>query len=370
MDEDGNAYVIGTTSSRNFPTFNPLQPAYGGGITDAFVAKLNARGSSLVYSTYLGGEGIDAVFGLAIDNNESVYLTGYTTSSSFPTVNALQSSYSGGFDAFVAKLTPSGSALKFSTYLGGSNFDDGQDISVGSLGHIYLAGRTSSLDFPTANPYQPNFGGSKGNGAVGGDAFLTKLSSDGASIIYSTYLGGEGNDEAYGLALDRYDNAYVAGTTSSITFPIINPSSKIPGNSTGGVFVAKFNRTGSALRYSTRLDGSRAESITVDAQGNAYVTGEIFISDQSKFYDAFVRQLSTDGSDLVFSTFVGGADRDFGTDIAVDARGNVYVVGATESPDFPTTPDALQKGPPPAADPSNQLNGFLIKIAVQQCALQ
>jgi hypothetical protein len=216
VDSAGNAYVTGWTHSHDFPTINALQTTGG-----AFVAKLIADGSALVYSTYLGGSYFDYGYGIAVDTAGNAYVTGNTGSPDFPTVNALQPTLggSGALNAFVAKLSADGSALVYSTYLGGSGTDSGNGIAVDAAGNAYVAGQTSSSDFPTANPLQPTL-----RSVSGYDAFLAELSADGSALIFSTYLGGSGNDYAqHGIAVDAAGNAYVTGATSSPDFPTANP---------------------------------------------------------------------------------------------------------------------------------------------------
>jgi hypothetical protein len=214
VDAAGNAYVTGYTGSTNFPTTNPLQPA-NKGFQNAFVAKLNAAGSALVYATYLGGSGTDAGQGIAVDAAGNAYVTGQTTSTDFPTANALQPANGGGADAFVAKLNAAGTALAYSTYLGGSADDSGDGIAVDSQGNAYVTGATTSTNFPTANPLQPAYGGNS-------DAFVAKLNAMGSALVYATYLGGSGDDVGQGIAVDSQGNAYVTGYTGSTNFPTAN----------------------------------------------------------------------------------------------------------------------------------------------------
>lgn len=220
VDADGNVYVVGRTNSTNFPTVNPFQAAFAGGGHDAFVTKLNPSASAAVYSTYLGGSGNDEGRGIAVDAAGNAYVTGQTSSTDFPKLNAVQSNLGGGDDAFAAKFNPTGAALLYSTYLGGNAFDRGSPVAVDQTGSAYIVGFTHSTNFPTANALQPTHGG--GAGAPGfGDAFVTKLSANGSSLVYSTYLGGSASDGAFGVAVDSSGNAYVAGDTSSTDFPIV-----------------------------------------------------------------------------------------------------------------------------------------------------
>jgi uncharacterized protein (TIGR03437 family) len=269
VDSSGSAYVTGYTDSSNFPTGNPLQASYGGGSYDAFVAKLNAAGSALVYSTYLGGNGYEWGDGIAVDSSDNAYVAGFTDSSNFPTANPLQASSRGGMDVFVTKLNAAGSALVYSTYLGGSGGDWAYVIAVDSSGNGYVTGCTSSSNFPTANALQASYGGGDA------DVFVAKLNPAGSALVYSTYLGGNGYDWVEGMAVDSSGNAYVVGRTDSSNFPTANALQASFGG-VGDAFVTKLNAAGSALLYSTHLGGNGDDwgtGIAVDSSGNAYVTG-------------------------------------------------------------------------------------------------
>jgi Beta-propeller repeat len=358
VDEDGNAYVTGSTKSTDFPTKNALQPDIVIGPEplfnrDVFMTKLNADGSALVFSTYLGGIFADEGYDLAIDNERNVYIAGNTSSIDFPTVNPLQSTFKGFMDVFVAKLKADGSALLYSTYLGGSDFDRLGGIAVDNFGCIYLTGETPSNDFPMANPLKSTL-------AAGDlDAFVTKISADGAALVYSTYLGGHAADTGSDIAIDAKGAAYVIGSTRSTNFPLVNPLQPVL-SGPGDAFVTKINRDGSALLYSTYLGGTGGEygtGIAVDSQNRMYVTGG---TDSTDFptvgaaqpipdrrpetpYDIFVTMLKADGSGLIYSTYLGGKDGEQEGQLAVDARGAAYVFGYTYSDDFPITPQAIQR---------------------------
>ena len=356
VDSVGNTYVTGRTSSADFPTMNPLQPTFAGGPYDVFVTKLNATGSALVYSTYLGGSGDEFGYGIAVDGAGNAYVTGWTTSTDFPTINPFQPTYGGNSDAFVAKINPAGSALVYSSYLGGSGNDGGDSIAVDSAGNVYVTGSASSTNFPTVSPLQPTYGG--GNS----DAFVAKINATGSALVYSTYLGGSGDDLGLGIAVDSAGNAYVTGGAGSTNFPTKNPLQPTYGGGFSDAFVSKINAAGTALVYSTFLGGSKSEDgneIAVDSAGNAYVTGSTNSSDFpatpgafqmtcnggsncATYGDAFVSKLNASGSALVYSTYLGGTGLDTSISIAVDSGGNAYVTGLTESADFPTTPAAFQ----------------------------
>ena len=342
VDGSGNAYVTGGTSSTNFPTVNPIQGAPAGGNHDVFVAKLDPTGSALAYCTYLGGSSSDHARGIAVDGFGNAYVTGFTYSTDFPAANPIQGALAGSHDALVAKLNAAGSDLVFSTYLGGSGGDWGLGIAVDGSGSAYVAGHTESTDFPTADPIQSVSAG-------GHDAFVAKLDAAGSALVYSTYLGGSGDDFGYDLAVDGSGNAYVTGYTESTNFPTANPlQAASAGNA--DVFVAKLNAAGSALVYSTYLGGSRGDwgqGIAVDGHGNAYVTGYTRSIDFPTVkalqgahgggtYDIFVTRLKATGTDLVYSTYLGGGGGDYGRGIAVDGSRNAHVIGHTSSTNFPT----------------------------------
>jgi hypothetical protein len=343
VDAGGNAYIVGSTDSVDFPTTNAFQTGLAGTV-NAFVTKIAADGSALLYSTYLGGSGDDEGHGIAVDAAGNAYVTGVSSSSDFPTVNALQPAYGGGRDAFVTKIAADGSALLYSTYLGGSNGDYGSAIAVDAAGNAYVTGTTSSSDFPTTNAFQPALAGPV-------NAFVTKINADGSALVYSTYLGGSGNDYGTGIAVDGDGNAYVTGYTTSRDFPTANALQPAFGGGVheGDAFVTKIAADGSALLFSTYLGGSdddAGEGLAVDADGNAYVTGYTLSSDfptanafqpaLAGTVNAFVTKVAADGSALLYSTYLGGKSADFGTAIIVDGVGNAYVTGFTSSPNFPT----------------------------------
>lgn len=353
VDGFGNTYLTGTTDSIDFPTVNALQPTFAGFI-DGFVAKLNSTGSSLLYTTYFGGSGRDFSYGLALDPLGNIYLTGQTSSPDFPLMNPLQGRRGGFDDVFIVKLNPAGSALVYSTYLGGSFREIGRSIAVDIFGNAYITGGTESTDFPTASPLHPTFGGG------GGDAFIAKLNSTGSVLVYSTYLGGSNTEIGYDIAVDVSGRAHVIGHTQSPDFPTVNALQPTFAGGTidtfTDAFIAKLNRTGTALVYATYLGGSDGETghgIAVDVDGNTYVTGftrsldfptanalqPIFgggYTSRSDAFDVYVAKLNPTGSAFIYSTYLGGSDFDIGNDIAVDAAGNAYVICDTSSPNMPT----------------------------------
>ncbi|MBM3175863.1 MAG: hypothetical protein FJZ93_09130, partial [Chloroflexi bacterium] len=354
-DSSGCAYIVGATSSTDFPLRNAYQGTLGdGNWGDAFVTKIDTTktgNDSLIYSTYLGGNDQDFGLDIAVDTNGCAYVTGYTSSTNFPTTpNAFQSVHRGTYDAFVAKLSASGSALEYSTYLGGNGRDEAHGIAIDSTGNAYVSGVTSSTNFPTTpNAFQSAHGGTS-------DAFVAKLSANGSALEYSTYLGGSGNDPSADIAVDSTGCAYVVGLTSSTNFPVQNPIQVYRGNI--DIFVTKFSASGSAVIYSTYLGGGGYDGfaggallmfggIAVDPQGCAYITGFTVSADfptTPNAYqptiagsrDVFVSKLNAPGTALDYSTYLGGSDEEYGCDIAVDSDSCAYVVGITVSTDFPT----------------------------------
>jgi len=350
VDSSGNAYVVGYTYSTNFPTQNAFQGKMKGTYT-LFVSKLNASGNAFIYSTYLGGSGGDIGYGIAVDSAGNAYVTGGTSSSNFPTVHALQSHLNGDDDAFVTELNASGSALVYSTYLGGSSDDYGRSIAVDSAGNAYVTGYTESTDFPLVHPFQTQ----NHSGVYTG--FVSKLKSGGSALNYSTYIGGNDYDQPAGIAVDSAGHAYITGTTGSGDFPVKNAIQKTdlhPGIGTG--FISELNTKGNALVFSTFLGGSlldEGNSIAVDRTGQIYVTGATESMDfplknpfQSKnlggHETGFVSKLTADGSAFVYSTYLGGTGHESGNGITFDSAGDAYITGYTDSKDFPLM-NPLQK---------------------------
>jgi CSLREA domain-containing protein/uncharacterized repeat protein (TIGR01451 family) len=334
VDTIGNAYIVATTTSDDFPTtLGAFQETLGTGGFRSVVAKLNPTGSSLVYSTYLAiGAGLD----IAVDSAGNTYITGYTSDGGLTIAgNPVQPDFGGGdSDAFVAKLNTSGTALIYSTYLGGiSAPEGGTGIAVDATGNVYVAGFTASTNYPTENGVQtdqPQL-----------DAFVTKLNADASDILYSTYYGGSGIDEAMGIAIDGTGNAYITGHTTSANLITANP---IPGTS-GNVFVARLNSTGTNLDFSTYLSG-QGRNIGLDATNNVYVAGETgtfsplvepFQAQPGGSTDLFVAKLDLTIPAIVYSSYLGGIEDEtfLSGGSYVTQSGKLYVIGATASNDFP-----------------------------------
>ena len=341
VDGDGNVYVAGTTSSADFPIEEPAQAGLAGP-SDAFIAKLSSDGSALVYATYLGGTAADNANGIAVNSSNEVYIAGATNSADFPTTDPLQATVGGSYDAFVVKLDAAGSAIVYSTYLGGSGLDQALAIAIDDANNTYITGETRSTNFPTASPFQASSGGGFA------DAFVAKINSTGSALVYSSYLGGNDIETARSIAADSSGNAYVTGNTISTNFPTASPLQGSKSGS-GDAFVTKVNPTGSGLVFSTYFGGLGGEvgtGIALDDTDNVHIVGFSSWSGistsgaaQETFggtRDAFVTKFNAAGSAVVYSTYVGGSGTEEGRSIALDSSGNAYVIGGTDSGNFPT----------------------------------
>jgi uncharacterized repeat protein (TIGR01451 family) len=371
LDGDGNVYVAGI--SEDFPGAGTQA---GGG--DGFVAKIDPTGTTLLYATYFGGSDLDSITDLAVDADGNAYLTGFTYSTDLPGVtgSSLQSSNAGGpGDAFVAKIDPTGTAIVYATYLGGTGIDVGYRIAVDGSGDAYVTGYTGSAVFPgvTAGSIQPSFGG--GSFA---DAFVTKIDDTGSAIVYSTYLGGSGDDIGTDIVIDGGGNAVVVGQTDSTNFPLSAGALEPASLGNGDAFAAKIDAAGTALTYSTYLGGEAydvAQGVAVDASGNAYITGFTlstaftgvtagsFQPDNPGGYAAYLTQIDAAGSAVAFSTFLGGGDT-FGISVALDASANIYVAGRDQGGSLPIVNAAsLQPEEAGSAD------GFVAKFLASGASL-
>lgn len=310
---------------------------------------------ALSYSTYIGGTGTDGAFGVAIDAQGNCYVTGFTSSTNFPTKNPIQKNNAGGVDTFVLKLNRTGTALVYSTYVGGSSAEYPFGIAVDSTGEAYELGNTGSANFPTtAGAFQPTCASCSNYP----DVFVTKLNSTGSALVYSTFLGGEGDDRAFGITLDSANDAYVVGWTTSTKLPVTAGAFQTVNN--GGIsdaFVSEINGAGSDLVYSTYLGGTGQDvgfGIAVDSAGNTIVTGYSYSTDFPVTAGAFqttttvngaawVTKLNVGGTAEIYSTFLGGTTgTSAGNSVKVDSLGNAYVTGYTCASDFPTTAGVVQ----------------------------
>jgi Bacterial Ig-like domain (group 3)/Beta-propeller repeat len=404
VDAAGEAYLTGTTTSADFPvTSGAYQPAnHGSG--NAFITKVNSSGTGLVYSTYLGGNSFDRGQGIAVDAAGDAFLTGGTASTDFPvTPGAFQivnkAAAKSTYNAFVAKLNPSGTGLVYSTYLGGSGIvsgngplgDYGTSIVPDAAGDAFVAGYAPSTDFPTTSGAFQTVNKAAANATT--NVFIVKLNPAGTGLIYSTYLGGSGGgsglgrsgDQGEGLAADAAGNTYVVGQTFSADFPVTPGAFQVvndaAANAKDSAFMTKLNPSGTALVYSTYLGGSGYNfglGIAVDASGSAYLAGGTTSTDfpvtsgafqvvndaaggeSALANNAFIAKLNPAGSGLVYSTYLGGSNDDFGSSLAVDTSGNAHVAGSTASTDFPITGDAFQSVNNAAATQS--FNVFMVKL--------
>lgn len=339
VDAQGSAYMAGFSGTTD---------------VQAFVTKLSPDGSRILYTTYFGGSGTDIATGVAVDSAGAAYVSGSTTSANFPAAG-FQNRYGGGpvdstGDGFLVKLDPSGTSVVYGSYIGGSGADAARGVAVDSSGNAYVTGFSASADFPVRNALQPAH---RSGTHVRTDAFVSKVNAAGNALVYSTYLGGRGDDAGMAIAIDSAGNAYVTGSAQSADFPVVNPL-QVSRKSESDAFVSKLTAAGSALVYSTFLGGSADDSgsaIAIDASGAAYVAGVTGSADfplrgaaQSRFgsadglgFDAFAVKLAASGDTLVYGTYLGGSGVDIAHGIAVDAAGAAHVVGETASSDFPVT---------------------------------
>jgi hypothetical protein len=338
---DGSIYVMGATNSMNFPVMKPYDPTHNGD-ADIFITKFNESGSSLVYSTFVGGKKNDYARSLFVDAAGAVYLTGETASSNFPLKKAVDKTFRGFSEAFVVKLAPRGNALVYSTYLGGYTVEWGNQIVADAQGAAYVAGDTCSSDFPLKNALFDRLRIE--------DFFLAKFDPKG-QLVFSTLLGGGSYENDSKMALDSSGYIYVAGQTYSDDYPVKNPyQSRKSTNGGWECAITKLTPSANALIYSTYLGGKLWEAITgiaVDGAKSACVIGVTNSRDfpvhkaydpvfnRSGHFDGFVTKLSPKGNTLEFSTFLGGDADDRANDITVDSAGSFYIAGETQSADFP-----------------------------------
>jgi hypothetical protein len=348
VDSDGCAFVTGSTNSDNFPTTPGAYDTTHNGLFDVFVFKLKDDGSGLIYSTYVGGKKTDLGFDIAIDSDGNAFVTGGTNSPNFPTTpGAFDTSFSGGAaDVFVFDLKHTGADIIYSTFVGGSGYEIGLGIKINSDGDAFVTGFTASDDFPvTAGAFDTTYNGQY-------DVFVFKLRYPGVTLTYSTYVGGTRNEWGLDIVLDSDTNAFVTGFTNSWDFPVtVGPGI------TGGVdvFVFKLKKDGASMIYSRLVGGTSHEGgygITLVDDSIACVTGFTMSADfpvtatalDTSFnggYDVFVFVLDSTGTNVTYSTFVGGDNNDLGMSITVDTLKQLHVTGYTNSQNFPTTAGAF-----------------------------
>ena len=370
VDAGGNVYVMGTTSSFDFPVVNQISGACNAGcvssFTVAFITKINALGNAIVYSSRVGGSTFDEGFGVSVDSAGNAYLAGLTQSADFPRLNQIAGACAGTcgtgtgqYDAFVTKINPAGNALVYSSLIGGSNNDFASAIAVDGSGNAYLTGTSNSTDFPQINPIPGACVGTCGTGSFPTDAFAVEVNAAGNALVYSSNLAGSAFTQGRGIAVDGMGNAYVTGLTQSADFPRVNqivaacPGTCGTGANTDG-FVTKINARGISLGYSSVFGGSGSDTgsaIAVNNSGNAYLTGSTGSADFPQVNpinracthgcgvgggDAFVTKINSAGTAIVYSSPVGGEGDDEGEGIAVDSLGNAYLTGFTHSTNFPS----------------------------------
>ena len=347
VDSNNNIIISGYTSSINLPTENAYQENSGGSF-DAFIAKFDPTGQSLIFASYLGGNDFDAAVDVTIDSEDNIYLTGLAYSLNFPTVNALSSSRNGICDAFVTKFNPTGDVI-FSTFLGGSGEDFCYGVAMDSSNNLVITGHTASSDFPvTSDAYDSSFAGEE-------DAVLILLNSDGQSIEYSTYLGGSGVDMGLKGFMNYNDEIVIAGLTSSSDFVSTDDALQSSFAGDFDAFVTIFNVTGQVI-YSTYYGGNGdeiAQSIGEDSQGNLIIVGRTTANNlplsttplqnqHGGLEDGYVLKLNHQDYSLNFSTYLGGSEYDFAFDFLIDEQDNIIIFGTTASEEFEVTSNAYQ----------------------------
>jgi hypothetical protein len=340
VDSDGSAYIAGYTYSADFPTTaGAYDRTYNGGDIDAFVAKLSPDGHELAYSTFLGGGSDDYGGGIAVDSDGQAFFTGYTESSNFPTTpGAFDTSHNGVSDVVVAQLNAEGSGLVYSTFAGGNSIEIGYDIAVDGDGSAYITGQTMSMNFPTTpGAFSPDYNG----GAA--DAFVLKLDPNGQALAYGTFLGGDQFDDAKSIGVNGAGNAFVAGRTESFDFPATPGAFDDDYNGGRDSFITRLDAAGASLVYSTFIGGSGEEesgAIALGPYGTAFVSGWTFSADfpttagafdptHNGDYDAYLLVLGPAGGGLLYSTFLGTPLPDYGRGIGADAAGCAYLAGYT-----------------------------------------
>ncbi len=349
IDNTGCAFITGCTDSINFPTVNAYDETYNGKNAengDCFILKLSSDGSSLIYSTYFGGSGDDIALGLALDTTNNIIFTGETTSTDFPLYNTIDSKYDGLVECFFAKIAANGSSIIFSTYFGETEqefVERACAIDVGNNGDIYFIG-TALTDNITMTD-ETTFGSYHGDF----DIFLVKLSEDG-SLLYSTYIGGDGMDSARAIEVDSANNLYLLGETTSLDIPIVNANDD-EYNYMFDVYLMKLTMNGSTpeILFSTYLGGDYMDypqDLCLDSEGNVFITGQTYSEDfpitknaydneLSGSADSFLSVFSPDGSELLYSTFIGGNSSDYSYSIGLSNNLEVVLAGTTKSVDFP-----------------------------------
>lgn len=336
VDASGNAYVVGTTGSTNFPASAAVQAINGGGF-DAFALKLDPAGSELLYSTYLGGLGFDEASAVAVSASGDAVIVGQTLSTNFPTVSPRQAANAGGLDAFVLKLGRFGNTVLFSTYHGGTGTDRASDVALDSVDAVYVVGATRSTNFPVAGGFRPTNAGET-------DGYVTRFGATGSSLDYSFYLGGTQRDAARAVRVNDAREAFLVGSTLSTDFPLVLPALQSTNRGGYDAFLAKVRNDGGQLLLSTYFGGTkhdRGRGIALDRTGELFITGETMSADfplaspmggvnavLSGTRDLFVAKLPVSGGPLTYSTYFGTPDVERSGGIGIDSAGIAYVAGS------------------------------------------
>jgi hypothetical protein len=373
IDSNLNVYMTGTTWSDNYPLTNgALRQTRNG--TEAFITKLNSTGSTLLFSTFLGGLNDDWGNSISVDIAGNSYITGGTLSSDFPTTSgAYRTTLRNSSDLFVVKCNSTGTSLIYSTFLGGElgvsllNWLSVLSLTIDSFGCAYIAGYTSTTDYPTTTgAFQINYAGGSHDG------FITKLNQTGTDALYSSYLGGSGTDQISGVVVDNNGNAFVTGSTASPNFPTTPGSFQPTQKKMNEAFITKFNNTGTSILYSSFVGGSKDDyglSIALDSEKNPYITGYTISDDfpiiqcayqttpLTYYSDCFLFKLNFNDSKFSYSTFISGSYREYGTSICIDNKNDIYITGSTLSHDYPVTAGAFQ------TSLKGQHDGFVTKFS-------
>ena len=349
---NGGFFLTGSTMSDDFPVNTGAYDEEFNGVMDAFVCKLNSDGTQLIYATFIGGSSTDVGMYIVADNNDEVFVTGNTESEDFPVSTwAFDTEANGDYDIFVCKLTADGSDLIYSTYLGGTFYDECRQIYLSGGGNIIMGGKTYSEDFPvTSGVYDETFNGVQ-------DIVVCKLNSDGSGLMYSTFIGGSNQEQCYGIAVDPYENIYLAGMTMSTDFPVTPGAYDLSFNGNGDAYICKLSDLGQTLELATYLGGSQNEytnSIILDNNGDLIICGETnsfdfdvtadaFDNTHNGSQDVFISKFDTSLSSLIYSSFYGGDLDEEVNSINHDIENCYYVTGVTFSDNFPTTLGAYDR---------------------------
>jgi len=352
LDNSNNIFLSGGSTSGNYPTTVGTFDQVHNGSNDVIITKINSLGTSLIFSSFLGGSGTERGSTITLDNNKNIYLSGNTDSFDYPTISGCyDQTFSGGFyDAFVTKLDSNASTLIYSTYIGGMNTDISRSHTNDGSGNLYLTGYTDSGDFPsTAGAFGIPIAAIK-------NVFVTKINPSGTSLIYSTSIGiGEATD----ITIDKSNNVILTGNTDANNYPITSGAYKTIFNSPGESFITKLNQSGNNLIFSTFIGGNNnydyANSISLDSTNNIIITGNTFSNDYPTTIncfdgsfnggteDVFVSKINSNGSSLDYSTFIGGSSNEISRGIATNTNGIIFIVGETKSNNFPTTIGAFDQ---------------------------